>query len=168
MQSTQMSLAFTGVPALVLLRLPSHSQLAVHAAFGVGVNALFETCPLSATFLNITAASDVDWDCPLSFFSNSNPSSLTFLSSSRFQIGAKTSVQINAVVSSDVSKEFVRDSQPQHIAYWSNVFNMQITAEALIASNILLEYVAQLSNCIIVTISNCNIVTISNTCDMHT
>jgi hypothetical protein len=153
MQSTQISLLFTGVAAIVVLRVPALAQLAVHATFGVGVNVLFQSCPLSATFLNITAASDVDWNCPSVFFSKSNPSSLTFLSSSRFQIGP-TSVQINAVVSSDVSKQFVSDSHPQLIAYWSNVFNMQITAEALIASNILLEYVTHLSNCIIVTISN--------------
>jgi hypothetical protein len=146
MPSLHISQSGSGREAVLRFLVPAAAQLSIHAFVAPGVRLSFETCPSSPSFLNISTQSDLDWNCPSSFFSRSNPSFLTGLASSRFQIGgSSSSVEINATVPPDTAVAWLRDeADDDRKAYWSMLFNIQIAAVATVASNILLQYGARL------------------------
>jgi hypothetical protein len=142
MSSLNISQSGSGREGVLRFLVPAAAQLSIQAFVASGVKLSFDTCPSSVSFLNISTQSDLDWNCPSSFFSRSNPSFLTGLASSRFQIGGlSSSVEINATVPADTSVAWLRDeADAERRAYWSTLFNIQIAAVATVASNILLQY----------------------------
>jgi hypothetical protein len=142
MQSLQISQTRAGQPATILFRSPSLAFISIDAVIASGVLASFDSCPETTTFLNISSIADIQWNCASSFFSIERPSFLKMFGQAQIRFGSTRSVQSNAVISADVSLSFISSSaaDQQLKARWSNVFNMQNLAEALIASNILLDY----------------------------
>ena len=123
------------------LVIESESELHIEAMIGSGMKTTFEKCPLSIAFLNVSTSGIFVWNCVSSRFSRLKPSSLKGLGMSYIEFGE---VQIYAAnpVSPDKSTTFINpiNSNQQLRAYWSNLFNMKIIAEATVASNMLFDY----------------------------
>ena len=143
--SLHISQSDSGREAVLLFLVPAAAQLTIEACVASGVRLSFETCPSSVSFLNISTESDLDWNCPTSFFSSSKPSFLTGLGSSRFHFGGSySSVEINATVPAHTSVDWLSPKDANRKAYWSMLFNIEVAAAATVASNILLQYGAHL------------------------
>lgn len=141
MQSLQISPTRSGQPAFLSFLLPPPANMSVAATVSSGLLVTFDSCPETKSFLNISSSADIDWNCPSSSFSGSNPSSLRMLDSARIRFGWLRSVRINADLPAKLSQDFVSNpSSYIFLAHWSNIFNMQDVAAATIASNLLRDY----------------------------
>jgi hypothetical protein len=140
MQSLQISPTRTGQPAILSFLLPAQANLYVAASVSSGVLVTFDSCPVTKSFLNISSSDDIDWNCASSFFSGTRPSFLHMLGSARLRIGWLRSIRINAALPAQSSTDFVSNTEDAFKAYWSNVFNIQNEAAAMVASNMLLDY----------------------------
>jgi hypothetical protein len=119
------------------LVIESESELHIEAMIGSGIKTSFEKCPSSIAFLNVSTSGNFAWNCASSQFSRLKPSSLKCFGMAHVEFGE---VQINAAVSPDKSTRFIQSENRQLQAHWTNLFNMQITAEATVASNLLFDY----------------------------
>lgn len=144
MQSLKICQTHAGQPATILLRPLPQVSISIDATIASGVLASFDSCPDTTMFLNISSSADIQWNCASSFFSAAKPSTLVFFGQAQIRFGSTRSVQINAAISAEVSSSFVSTEEfnddPELKARWSILFNMQNPADALIASNILLDF----------------------------
>ena len=141
MQSLTISSSSTGQPATILFRPPAHASMSIDATIALGVLASFDSCPDAISFLNISTSGDIEWNCASIFFSSQNPSALRIYGQAHIRFGSIRGVTSNSIISADVSSSFIRNTNDQELkAIWSNVFNMENAADALIASNMLLDF----------------------------
>jgi hypothetical protein len=113
------------------------AQYSIEFVADAGINVSFEACPSSIAFLNISFASNLDWDCTSKFAS---ASFLAAFESSRIRFGSQKNVQLNDFSSSDDSRSFIASESLELKTLWSNVFDMQNNFEAAVASNIMNSY----------------------------
>jgi hypothetical protein len=120
-----------------MLVIETESELHIDATIGSGIKTSFEKCPSSVAFLNVSTSGIFVWNCVSSRFSRLKPSSLKGFGMAHVEFGE---VQINAAVYPEKSTTFFNNANQQIQALWSNLFNMNIVAEATVASNMLFDF----------------------------